>query len=310
MAKGFFTQGIVVLFDRAPTLDAIVGVLGAPVKKRIDDAPSWALSGPSVIVEHDAARNGYVAVDVVDRAWPDDMGNPTTSPDVFAAWSMGHFGPQAYPGGLERAWQHAYHHERSPRGLVERHRAFVRVRLSYVFGAREDAPVIPKGVEPARELERVFALGRAILRAPHASLLYVPGADLVFDAAQIDERLEDARRGARLPIDLYSNVRLFRLDGLADGWTMMDTTGLAQLDRRDFEACFDASIEPAHVAGFLRDLSLHVATRGDVFGDGHTVDGPGGRWRARQLEESLAPGPRRVVRFTRDGARLPPALAK
>lgn len=310
MAKGFFTQGIAVLFDRAPNLDEITAAIGVPVKKRMDAFETWAMSGPCVIVEHDAKLNGYVSLDVVDRPWPDHMGDPKNESMIFGAWSMGHFGPLAYPQGLERAWQHAYHHRSSPRDVVARHQAFVRVRLSYVFGAGENAPVIPKGVDPTHELARVFALGRSLLNVEGASLLFVPGADLLFTAMQIDERVADARGGKRLPIDLYSNVRLFRLDGLADGWTMMDTTGLEALDRTDLEVCFDPKTNPDDIARLLRNVSLYVAEKGDVFQDGHTIDGPGGRWVARNLEESLAPGPRPVVRFTREGARLPDALTK
>lgn len=310
MAKGFYTQGVAVLFDRAPSLDAITAALGVPVKKRLDAFEDWAMSGPCVIVEHDAKRNGYVSIDVVDRPWPDAMGDPKSETSVFAAWSMGHFGPLAYPQSLERAWQHAYHFERSPRDVVARHRAFVRVRLSYIFGAREDARLIPDGVEPTAELARVFGLARSLLGVEGASLLFAPGADLLFTAAQVDERLADARAGKRLPIDLYTNVRMFRLDGLADGWTLMDTTGLEALDRTDLEVCFDRSASPEAIARLLRNLSLYVAQKGDVFRDGHTVDGPGGRWVARALDESLAAGPRRVVRFTREGARLPEALGR
>ncbi|MBN8614752.1 MAG: DUF4261 domain-containing protein [Deltaproteobacteria bacterium] len=310
MAKGFFTQGIAVLFDRTPNLDEITAAIGVPVKKRMDAFETWAMSGPCVIVEHDAALNGYVSVDVVDRPWPDPMGDPKNEPMIFGAWSMGHFGPLTYPQSLERAWQHAYHHRESPREVVARHHAFVRVRLSYVFGAKEDAPVIPEGVDPRAELARVFALGRSLLGVEGASLLFVPGADLLFTRPQIDARLADARAGQRLPIDLYSNVRMFRLDGLADGWTMMDTTGLEALDRTDLEVCFDRTVQPAEIASFLRNLSLYVANRGDVFEDGHTIDGPGGRWVARHIEKSLALAPRPVVRFTREGAPLPDALSK
>lgn len=308
MAKGFFTQGITVLFDRAPTLDAITAAIGVPVKKRLDAFETWAMSGPCVIVEHDAERNGYVSIDVVDRPWPDSMGDPKNESTIFAAWTMGHFGPLAYPQGLERAWQHAYHHPSSPRDVVARHLAFVRVRLSYVFGGGENAPVIPEGVDPVAELARVFSLGRSLLNLDGASLLFVPGADLLFDATQIDERLDDARAAKRLPIDLYSNVRIFRLDGLADGWSMMDTTGLQALDRTDLEVCFDRATNPDHIARLLRNVSLYVAEKGDVFQEGHTIDGPGGRWVARHIDESLAPAPRPVVRFTREGASLPDAL--
>jgi hypothetical protein len=36
------------------------------------------------------------------------MGDPKLDPMTFGAWSMGHFGPLAYPGGLGGARQHAW----------------------------------------------------------------------------------------------------------------------------------------------------------------------------------------------------------
>ncbi|MDJ0847938.1 MAG: hypothetical protein QNK04_06055 [Myxococcota bacterium] len=36
------------------------------------------------------------------------MGDPQREPLLMGAWSMGHFGPFAYPGGLERAAQQCW----------------------------------------------------------------------------------------------------------------------------------------------------------------------------------------------------------
>jgi hypothetical protein len=49
-----------------------------------------------------------MAIDTVDRPWPDDMGDPKENAEVFAAWSMGHFGPYTYPGGLQRLMGQGY----------------------------------------------------------------------------------------------------------------------------------------------------------------------------------------------------------
>lgn len=298
MARGLFTQGLVVLFNEVPTLDALAAKLPVAVLERTTSSERWEISGPSLVVELDRARNGLVAIDVVSRPWPDDMGSPRESPTLFGAWSMGHFGPFAFPAGLARATQHAYHWPESPRELAAAHRAFVRLRASYAFGVPDDAPVIPEGVDPVRELEQLLSLARALLDVKGATLLFVPGAELLFDAEQLDSRVEDARELERPALDLWSNVRMFRLDART---LLMDTTGLALADRMDLEAVFPAEIPPGEVAGFLRNLSLYVLGAGDVLRVGNTVDGPGGVWVVLAHPNSKTEPPRPVVRLAPKG---------
>src|SRR5213595_2300860 len=104
MAKGFFTQGAAVLLSRAPTLDEIERLLHSfRIVRRDDEGGKPDLSGPSVILAFRPEVNGYVSVDLQSRPWPDHMGDPKSDPMLFGAWSMGHFGPLAFPGSLERA---------------------------------------------------------------------------------------------------------------------------------------------------------------------------------------------------------------
>ena len=86
MGKGFFTQGIAVLFERPPSLDAIASAIATPVVRRIDERSGW-MSGPSLLVAHRPEVNGYVTIDAVDEPWPDGMGSPGEAPDQFGAWS-------------------------------------------------------------------------------------------------------------------------------------------------------------------------------------------------------------------------------
>jgi hypothetical protein len=62
MAKGFFSQGLVVLFDGAPTLDVLAGAV-APrsVTKRLEADRQWAFGGPSLLIPFRPDVNGYVA---------------------------------------------------------------------------------------------------------------------------------------------------------------------------------------------------------------------------------------------------------
>src|SRR5262245_37747950 len=155
MAKGFFTQGVSILLSRRATLDEIGSLLGDfSVVRRIDEAPSPDMGGPSFTVAFRPEANGYVTVDLQDRRWPDHMGDPKKEPMLFGAWSMGHFGPLAFPGNLQRAAEQSWTWK-DAKSIPSRHQAFVRVRTSYLFGARDDDPAAPEDCDPLAELDFV-----------------------------------------------------------------------------------------------------------------------------------------------------------
>src|SRR5207249_2241696 len=109
MPKGLFTQGVAVLLKQKVTLDDLEPLLKSfKIVKRKDDFPQWEFGGPTFVIEYRPEVNGLVSVDIVDQVWPDKMGDPKTEPMTFGAWSMGHFGPFAFPGNFERAKQHCY----------------------------------------------------------------------------------------------------------------------------------------------------------------------------------------------------------
>ena len=66
-------------------------------------------------------------MDVLESLWPDSMGDPKEDVDLFGAWSMGAFGPLAFPGNLKRAAEQAVAFEGAA-AAVSAHRAFVRLR--------------------------------------------------------------------------------------------------------------------------------------------------------------------------------------
>lgn len=309
MAKGFFTQGLVVLFERAPSLDALASLYLPLLANRKEDGAGW-LSGPSLVLRYRPEVNGFIAVDVVDRPWPDDMGHPQKAPELFAAWSMGHFGPFAFPGSLERACQQSWQLSGRPDEQVARHRAFVRLRLSYGFGARPEDPVFPEGIDPVHELRTLHVLASKLFGVSGSLYLFNPNAEVLLDGEKLAQLEDDAAEDERIPIDAWSNVRLYRLEGLADGWSMMDTVGLRQLDRTELEACFPEDLEPGAVADMLRSASLYVVDEGDVIEDGHTLDGPEGTaWRARHRSEgTMKAPPRPVVQLVPEGVTLPAKL--
>jgi len=305
--KSFFTQGVAVLFEQVPTLDVIEAVLGRVVLKR-NEVGTAMFSGPSLLVGFRPEVNGLIQIDIVDRPWPDDMGSPNGDPELFAAWSMGHFGPFTYPGNLERACSSATKWQDGSRAAVARHRAFVRIRLSYVFGAAEDSLTRPADCDPAAELVAVTEMAGLIGRASGALAYFNPNAEVIMPPGELAETITFAAAHSRIPIEAWAQVRIVNLDGMADGWMMMDTVGLAQLDLPDFEAVFPAGrFDPNAVYMCLLNLGLYVAGAGDVFEEGHTTEGPSGSLlRTRRFEQALMAPPRPTVRLFDDEVRKTP----
>jgi hypothetical protein len=158
------------------------------------------------------------------------------------------------------------------------------------------------------DLRAITEVARAIL-GHSAALAYVcPAGEAVRDRKAIDRALARHDQRGVPPLDVWTSVR--RLDR-GDGWSTMDTVGMAQLGVVDHEVCFVADrYRAADIEAFLRNVSFHLVRRGDVIGDGDTVDGPGGvAWRAHRLQTSLRAPPRPVLRwFAEDGAEAPEEL--
>jgi hypothetical protein len=166
-----------------------------------------------------------------------------------------------------------------------------------------------RGGERVAALRAVTDAARALLEHPAAVAYVNPPGEVVRDRAAIDASL--ARHDPRgiPPVDLWSSVRRLDRD---DGWSTMDTVGMAQLGVRDHEACFASGrYRAGDIEAFLRNVSIHVLRRGDVIADGDTVNGPGGvAWRAYRLQSGLGPPLRPVLRwFPEDGAEPPEALS-
>lgn len=308
MPKGMFTQGICVLLDRAPSLDQLESALGDfDIYGRHDTYEAWEFGGPTLIVGYRPDANGFVAIDVVDRSWPDDMGDPKEETMIFGAWTMGHFGPFTYPGSLERAAQQCWGWE-SGSAMPEEHKAFIRIRSSYAFGAQDDDPIMPSDYEPLAELEFVTDLAVSLLDVPGALCYFNPNGEILRDVQTLRETLSYGRSKGIPPLDAWSNIRLFKVD---PDWVLMDTVGNDQLDIPDVEACFHSDpYDLAHVDNLLRNVSLYLLQHGEVFDDGDTIDGPGNvTWRAKRFEQGICDPPRRVLRlFPVDDHPVPPEL--
>ncbi|MBI5533757.1 MAG: DUF4261 domain-containing protein [Deltaproteobacteria bacterium] len=303
--KGMFMQGLAVLLRERPSLDDIEQALsGFDIVKRVEPGEfSWMSGLFGVVVAMRPQVNGYVVVDVVDRPWPDAMGDPKTDSLLFGAWSMGFFGPLTFPGGMQRAVSHAYGWP-GAKAAAEGHRAFVRVRVSYVLGAAAGAPVAPADQDAEGELMFATNVARALSRIPGALAYFNPNGEVLLHPDELHLSMGQARDQDLPPLDAWSNVRMFKVD---DAWMMMDTVGLGQLDLEDHEAWFrKGACDPNSVGTWLRNLSVYVQ-RGGKIADGDTSDGPRGvHWRARRVDESQLSPPRAVIRWAPDDGTKPP----
>ncbi|MEW4562752.1 DUF4261 domain-containing protein [Bremerella sp. JC770] len=296
MAKGIFTQGVCILLERPISIEEVASALGDfEVLGTREDSEEWAMGGPSALVMFDDETGGTVTVDTVDHPWPDDMGDPQTEFMVFGAWSMGHFGPFTYPGGLERAMQQAWSWREAPE-FVERHQAFLRLRTSYVIGKEEDARCMPEEYDPIAELEFSMKIVQALLSLEGALCYYNPNGEVLLDEDNFRSSLNYGWANELLPLDVWSNVRLFNID---ETWALMDTVGNWQLEVPDIEACFVVDdYEVNEVANFLRNASNYLVQTDAIINDGETMDGPGDiRWAAIRYENGICDPPRETLRF-------------
>src|SRR5262245_53670925 len=222
MPKGFFMQGLVVLLRQDVALAELRDRLsGYKVVKEVPAGPDWTFGGPALVVEYRPQVNGFVSIDVVPRRWPDHMGDPQRETTLFGAWTTGHFGPYTFPGGLERAAQQSWRWD-GAQEAVAGHQAFLRIRLSYIFGASKDAPVMPKDGNPLDELRFLTGLAREILAHPAALCYFNPNGEVLLPHQELGESADFSAAHDLPPLDLWSNIRLFQV---SDTWSLMDCVG-------------------------------------------------------------------------------------
>ena len=248
MAKGIFTQGVCILLERALPLDELEAALANfDVRRRIDTSEEWAFGSPTLLVAYRPESNGLVSIDIVARKWPDQMGNPKDEKLIFSAWSMGHFGPFTYPGGLQRATQQCWAWKPG-RTIPDRHNAFIRIRASYAFGAAGADPIMPSDYAPLPELAFVTQLASSLLNVPGALCYFNPNGEVLCGRDRLYKTLSDGRSFDLPSLDIWSNIRIFNVNV---GWSLMDTVGNGQLDIPDVEACFHSeSFDFNQIASF------------------------------------------------------------
>lgn len=305
MPKGIYSQGFVVLFKTVPKLselDVLLSdfkILGTP-----EAAKSIELSGPALMLEYRPEVKGIVLVDLYDRVWPDHMGDPQKEANIFMSWVMGAYAPFAYPGNLARAKAQCWGWPEAG-ALVDSHRACVRIRSSYALGGK-DAKCLPQDYDPIDELEFVSRVALALLRHPGAIALFNPGGEVLRSGELLKKQLEFAEEHQLPALDVWTNVRLFRLN---DEWQLMDCVGNGQFDLPDVEVAF-RNADPGGFDPWIRNWTLYLLKNGEVFKEGHTADGPDGTtFRVSLHDNGLSDPPRSTVRFLPvSETNLPPEL--
>ena len=300
MAKGLFSQGVALLTDGRTTVKDVKRALVGhkfKVAREVKSHGDWRFSGPSLVIPFRPDVNGYAAVDIVDQPWPDAMGDPKSDPMTFGAWSMGHFGPFAHPGGLSRAVQSA---RAWGVGLAipEDPGGFVRIRLSYSFGAKPKAPVLPKNYDPVAEMMFLSRVVVALLDTPGVTAYFNPNGEVLLDRDTFLRQWDGAAKEDKIPLPLWMNVRFFNLNKT---FGFMDTVGNAQLDANDVEAVFPlAAYDPRDVAYYLRNVTHYLLDTDRPIQTGEAFDGPGESnlsWTVEVLKEGAVSPPRPVLRL-------------
>jgi hypothetical protein len=298
-SKGFFTQGVVVFFSKQLEIADVAELLGDAATVTTIEEGTAPRSGPAVLIEFDAANGGVAALDLINSVWPDALGDPKNDAKTFAEWSTGHFGPFAYPGGLTRATDYAWNWERASDHLALQE-AYVRIRISYVFGKDKDVPLLPENYDPRAELEYLTGLVQKLLKHPAAICYFNPNGEVLMTAAQLEASLQFHSENDLPPLETWSNIRLYNLD---ETWTLMDCVGNEQLDQPDHEAGFPRrEFSTDDVATFLRHATMHLLSHADEIEDGHTSNGPGDiPWEGYHATDPLSDPPRRVIRWLPGG---------
>lgn len=294
-----YTQGVVLLTDGNTSISAVKAALdyhGVPVAKEAPASDHWGFSGDGLLIAFRPEVNGYALIDVVNQPWPDAMGDPNADPTLFGVWSMGNFGPFAYPGGLARARQHAWGWpEARTRTLACR--GFVRIRLSYVFGGRDDAPVMPADYDALAEMTWLNTLVVALIDLPGVICYFNPNGEVLTDRDGFRFVWDGCRKEQKIPVQLWSNVRLFDLD---PRFIFMDTVGNSQLDLPDVEAIFPKSdYDAAAVSYYLLNVTVYLIG-GATLRTADPIDGPGETnlsWTIETSNNGIWTPPRKVVRL-------------
>jgi hypothetical protein len=303
-----FTQSAFLLISHKVTLDEIEAALDLEPLARSESEPEghWAFDNSSLVYPLGGDFEGRIIVDVADEVWNDDPGDPETDPGRFAAWNLGAFGPGAYPGCLGRATQQAWAWKMASAG-VRQHKGLIRLRTAWVTGDEENP--LPEDYEPTAELLALTEMCATLCDLQQVICYFNPNGESVRIGKFVADAMEHHLLEDELPLDTWTNVRVTKLPG-EDEWLSMESVGMGQIRRPDVEAVFKRDSHTLEdMDAFLRDLCFYLSERGNVLGDGDSVDGPNDtQWVVVHVKDPFAPPPRPIIRLVQSGVDLPSRL--
>ena len=295
--KGLFTQGVAVLFSEPPSLAQLRLLLEdyEIVSENPLGTNQWQMESASFRIACRPEVDGYCLLDVVVRSWPDHLGNSDREPALNAAWSLGHFGPFATSGSLARAIEHAHRWEHAAQ-LAPQHTAFVRMRISYTPSASGPPAPLPDDYDALPELEWLVTLANHVCRHPRALAFFNPNGEVLLPPEMLASVIEDAKTKEAPPLDSMVNVRLAHVEG----WQLVDTIGMAQLDLPDQEiVCPEGVSSSEELSAFLFDAAYHMVTTEIPIATDNSTFGPGGtEWVATTRVSAIREPARTTVHWT------------
>ena len=333
MAKGLFTQGMCVLLRQAVDADLVRSALSSFEYEGMHESAADGDGAQTLVFRFREEVQGHLLVTISQQPWPDDLGDPDSTPERFIAWSLGQYGPYSFPGCLKRAGQQSWGWDAGEEVVTE-HCGHLRCLISYVFGAEDfaaadtsadsgddsgggeddltnsdshEVPVLPADYEPLKEMTFLTRAVEAILQLPQTSCYFNPAGEVIRDRDGLRRGLNHAWNHDLPPLEMWTNVRLFQADS---EWSLMDTVGNSQFDVPDVEAVFQTGkYEPLDVQGFIRSAALYMLQSDEDIEDGDTADGPGDlTWRAIRCEDGLSDPPRETVRWVPEDNTDPPEV--
>ena len=347
MAKGLFTQGMCVLLSTPIGVEQLRSTLR---RFKFERELASEEDSQTLVYRFRPEAGGHLLVTLSPNPWPDDLGDPESSPDRFIAWSLGQYAPLAFPGCLRRAGEQSWSWDEGGEA-VKTHQCHVRFLISYVLdsgGETDDAddndgseaitpPVnwndivsgmtdaddanddgddddddddalLPDDYDPIAEMDFMMRAVEAVMGLPESLCYFNPGGEVIRDRDGLREGLNFAWSHELPPLDMWTNVRIFKAD---PAWSLMDTVGNGQFDVPDVEAVFDTGrYDPGDVERLLRSTTFYLVSGGGEIGDGDTVDGPGDQvWKAIECVDGLSDPPRETIRWVpQDDTSAPESL--